>query len=65
MSTAISQHADAGGFGQGKLQGDIGNFIALVKIFVPMVYGQAMGWGVRNGVPGAAIFTASGWCVQP
>jgi hypothetical protein len=37
--TAISSHADAAGLGQGKLQGDIGNFVALVKIFVPMVYG--------------------------
>jgi hypothetical protein len=102
--TAISSHADAAGLGQGKLQGDIGNFVALVKIFVPMVYGadrppppqlcaifptkivrsfaktgsvkykakaweikglfsagRAMAWGAANGIPGAAIYTASAW----
>ena len=53
--------ADAAGLGQGKLQGDIGNFIALIKIFVPMVYGRAMAWGSANNVPGAAIYTASIW----
>ena len=58
---AISAQADAAGLGHGRLQGDVGNFIALIKVFVPMVYGQAMGWGSRHGIPGAAIFTASGW----
>ena len=59
--TAISMQADAAGtkpdgtakIGQGKLQGDIGNLIALIKVFVPMIYGQAMAWGARNNMPGA------------
>ena len=59
--TAISSHADRAALGQGKLQGDIGNFVALIKIFVPMVYGRAMAWGAANNIPGAAIFTASAW----
>eukprot|EP01051_Picozoa_sp_SAG22_P014943 SAG22_NODE_1884_length_3377_cov_29.524100_3_plen_502_part_00 len=67
--TAISMQADVAGnnpdgtakIGQGKLQGDVGNLIALIKVFVPMLYGQAMAWGARNNIPGAAIFTASGW----
>ena len=59
--TAISLHADAAGLGQGQLQGDVGNFIALIKVFVPMLYGRAMAIGAARDVPGAAIFTASGW----
>ena len=47
-SVDLRVQADAAGtkedgsakIGQGKLQGDIGNLIALIKVFVPMIYGQ-------------------------
>ena len=56
--TAISVQADAAGknedgtakIGQGKLQGDIGNLIALIKVFVPMIYGQVYYRALRRTV---------------
>jgi hypothetical protein len=59
--TAISAQADAAQIGQGRLQGDIGNAIALIKVFVPMIYGRATAWGAQHNLPSAAIFVASGW----
>ena len=59
VETALSAHADLVGVGQGKLNADLSNLIALMKSIMPVLYARLLGWGLRHGVPGLSfLFTA-------
>lgn len=59
VETALSAHADQVGVGQGKMNADISNLIALMKAVMPVLYARLLGWGLERGLPGAAfLFTA-------
>ena len=59
VETALSAHADLVGVGQGKLNADLSNMIALMKSIMPVLYARLLGWGLSRGVPGLSfLFTA-------
>jgi MFS family permease len=60
VETALSAHADRVGVGQGKLNADTGNLIALMKAIMPVLYAKLLGWGLQHKLPGAAFFFTGG-----
>ena len=52
---------DAAGIGQGMLQGQLANLIALVKIVAPPIYLQVYKVGAARGIPAAPFFLYSGY----
>ena len=56
VETALTKHADAAGIGQGMLQGQLANLVAVMKICAPPIYLQAYKIGMKYGVPGAPFF---------
>ena len=66
LETALTKLADDAGIGQGKLQADLANMVAVIKILAPMIYLRAYEWGkARSNSPSypfylyAAYFAAS------
>ena len=53
LETALTKHADAAGIGQGMLQGQLANLVAVVKICAPPVYLQAYKYGMARGISAA------------
>ena len=48
LETALTKLADKRGIGQGKLQADLANLVAVIKIIAPMLYLRAYEWGKKN-----------------
>eukprot|EP01046_Picozoa_sp_COSAG06_P005141 COSAG06_NODE_226_length_19747_cov_9.234121_10_plen_377_part_00 len=59
VETALTKHADAAGIGQGMLQGQLANLVAVVKILAPPIYLQFYKWGMARGVPAAPFLLYS------
>jgi hypothetical protein len=59
VETALTKHADAAGIGQGMLQGQLANLVAVVKICAPPVYLQAYKYGMARGISAAPFLLYS------
>jgi hypothetical protein len=51
VETALTKHADAAGIGQGMLQGQLANMVAVIKIIMPPIYLQSYKFGMARGIP--------------
>lgn len=52
----LQAHATAGGMGRGEFQGAMGNFLAVLKVVTPMMYGRTFANFSAKGLPGAPYF---------
>ena len=59
VETALTKHADAAGIGQGMLQGQLANMVAVIKIIMPPIYLQSYKFGMARGIPGMPFFLYS------
>lgn len=59
VETALTKHADAAGIGQGMLQGQLANLVAVVKICAPPIYLQAYKWGMVHEISAAPFLLYS------
>ena len=62
LETALTKLADDAGIGQGKLQADLANMVAVIKILAPMIYLRAYEWGkARSNSPSYPFYLYAGY----
>jgi MFS transporter, DHA1 family, tetracycline resistance protein len=64
LETELSTIADKNNIGQGKLQADLANLVAVIKIVSPMIYLSAYNWGKASfGSSSVPFFLYAGYFV--